>query len=202
MADIASRAQSERWTTMMLVARTAQVAALLSIQDLETMPDDCLHRELIEGELIELPPPEFNHSLIAHRIYKALDAYVVPRNLGMVLIEMGYLVRSDRRTWIQPDVSFFLAGRYDLKKLGKYATGAPDLAIEVISPSETARSVNRKTAILLESGCQEVWNVYSDTRTVEIHSASKAIRRVGHADDITSPLFPGWSAQVRSFFGD
>ncbi len=187
---------------MMAVAQTAQFEALLSIQDLETMPDNGLHRELIEGELIELPPPEFKHSLIVHRIYEALKIYVGPRNLGMVLIEMGYLVRSDSRTWIQPDVSFFLAGRYDLQKLGKYATGAPDLAVEVISPSETARSVNVKTTVLLASGSQEVWNVYSETRTVEIHSASKTIRRVRQGDEITSPLFPGWSAPARVFFED
>ncbi len=69
---------------MMLVAQTAQVEASLNIQDLETMPDDGLHRELIEGELIELPPAEFRHSLLVHRIYEALKLHVAPNNLGMV----------------------------------------------------------------------------------------------------------------------
>lgn len=187
---------------MIAVGQTAQVEALLSVEDLEKMPDDCLHRELIEGELIELPPPEFRHALIAHRIYELLNDFVAPRKLGMVLIELGHLVRSNRRTWIQPDVSFLRAGRYDLENPGKYSTGAPDLAVEVISPSETARSVHLKTGILLSSGTQEVWTVYPDTRTVEIHSANDIVRVLHEGDQIASPLFPGWSAPVRLFFED
>ena len=182
------------------MAQTAQVEALLSIEDLEKMPDDCLHRELIEGELIELPPPEFGHALVTHRIFRTLNAFVSAHGLGIVLIELGHLVRSNRRTWIQPDVSFVRAGRYDLKNPGKYATGAPDLAVEVISPSETARSIHLKTGILLSSGTQEVWNIYSETRTVEVHSADNVIRVLHAGDEITSTLFPGWSARVLEFF--
>ncbi len=186
----------------MAVAQTAHVEALLSIEDLEKMPDDCLHRELIEGELIELPPPEFTHALVSRCIFRILDTFVTVHALGIVLFEAGYLVRSNRRTWIQPDVSFLRAGRYDLKKPGKYATGAPDLAVEVIYPSETTRTVHLKTTILLSAGTEEVWNVYSQTRTVEIHSASNAVRVLREGDEITSPLLPGWSARVIHFFED
>ena len=187
---------------MIAVAQTARVEALLSIEDLEKMPDDCLHRELIEGELIELPPPEFGHALVSHRIFQILHSFVSAHDLGIVLIELGHLVRSNHRTWIQPDVSFVRAGRYNLKNPNKYATGAPDLAVEVISPSEAARSLHLKTNILLSSGAQEVWNVYSDTQTVEMHSASNNIRVLHAADEITSKLFPGWSACVVEFFED
>ena len=182
------------------MARTAQVEALLTIEDLEKMPDDGLHRELIEGELIELPPPEFRHAAISDRIHEMLKAYVRPRKLGIVFVELGNLVHTDRRTWIQPDVSFVRRGRYDLKNPAKYATGAPDLAVEVISPSETRRSVDRKTGILLSSGSQEAWNVYPDTQTVQVHSTGNAVRVLQAADEITSPVFPGWSARVSSFF--
>ncbi len=166
------------------------------------MPDDGLHRELIEGELIELPPPKFGHSRVSRRIFLILDGFVTAHSLGIVLFEAGYLVEANRRTWIQPDVSFLRSGRSDGMNPTEYATGAPDLAVEVISASESARGVHLKANILLESGSQEVWNVYSDTRTVEIHSASKTIRRVRQGDDITSPLLPGWSAPVRVFFED
>ena len=184
------------------VAQTAQVGALLSIEDLEKMPDDCLHRELIEGELIELPPPKSGHALVSRRIFLILNAFVSSHALGIVLFESGHLVRDDRRTWIQPDVSFLRAGSYESLDPNSYATGAPDLAVEVISPSETARSIHLKTGILLSSGTQEVWNFYSDTRTVEVHSAINGIRELHAADEITSPLFPGWSARVIEFFED
>ena len=187
---------------MIAVARTAQVEALLTIEDLEKMPDDCLHRELIEGELIELPPPKIGHSRVSRYIFRILDAFVTTHALGIVFFEAGYLIRANRRTWIQPDVSFMRPGRNDLIKSDEYAGGAPDLVVEVISPSETARTVHLKTSMLLSGGTEEVWNVYSDTRTIEIHSASNGVRVLHEGDEITSPLFPGWSAPVRLFFED
>ena len=181
------------------MAQTAQVQALLSIEDLEMMPDDGLHRELIEGELIELPPHEFRHMLVSRRIFRILDAFVSSQGLGLVLFETGHLVRTDRRTWIQPDVSFVRRGRYDLKEPAKYATGAPDLAIEVICPSETIRSVDRKTSLLLFAGTQEVWKS-TPTQTVQVHSSENAVRVLHAEDEITSSVFPGWSARVSSLF--
>ena len=185
---------------MMAVARTAQVEGLLTIEDLEKMPDDCLHRELIEGELIELPPPKIGHSRVSRYIFLILNKFVTAQALGIVFFEAGYLIRANRRTWIQPDVSFMRPGRTDLIKSDEYAMGAPDLVVEVISPSETARTVHLKTSILLSAGTEEVWNVYPDTRTIEIHSAGNAVRVLHEDDEITSPLFPGWSARVRLFF--
>src|SRR5437588_3423644 len=106
---------------MMAVAHTAQVEKLLTIEDLERMPDDAMHRELVEGELIELPPPELLHAMVARRIYELLRAFTLANALGEVFLELGWLVRSDRRTWIQPDVSFFRAGRLDLENPAKFA---------------------------------------------------------------------------------
>ena len=185
---------------MIAVARTAQVEGLLTIEDLEKMPDDCLHRELIEGELIELPPPKIGHSRVSRYIFLMLNKFVTAHALGIVFFEAGYLIRADRRTWIQPDVSFMRPGRNDLIKSDEYAMGAPDLVVEVISPSETARTVHLKTTMLLSAGTEEVWNVYPDTRTVKIHSTNNAVRVLHAGDKITSPLFPGWSARVRLFF--
>ena len=166
------------------------------------MPDDCLHRELIDGELIELPPPKYGHALVSRRIFRILDSFVSAHALGIVLFESGHLVRDDRRTWIQPDVSFLVAGNYESMDPNSYATGAPDLAVEVISPSETARSMHLKTGILLSSGTQEVWNVYPDTRTVHVYFSDNTCRVLDEGDELTSPMFPSWSGRVKLFFED
>jgi Uma2 family endonuclease len=187
---------------MMVVAHTAQVEKLLTIEDLEKMPDDAMHRELVEGELIELPPPAYIHVLVAHRIYELLKPFVTSHGLGRVLIELGWVVRSDRRTWIQPDVSFFRADRMDSQDLFKLPEGVPDLAVEVISPSERPKHIKRKRDFLLSSGTQEVWTVYPRRRTVEIYCADGTIRVLHENDEITSPLFPGWSARGSQFFED
>lgn len=187
---------------MIAVAHTAQVGKLLTIEDLEKMPDDAMHRELVEGELIELPPPELLHAMVAHRIYEIIKAFVTSNALGHVFIELGWLVRSDRRTWIQPDISFFRAGRLDLRNPAKFAEGAPDLSVEVISPSERAKDINRKNEFLLASGTQEVWTVHPRRRTVQIRYASGEIRVLRANDEIASPLFPGWRVSVSQFFQD
>lgn len=187
---------------MMAVAHTAQLGRLLTIEDLETMPDDAMHRELVEGELIELPPPELLHVLVARRIYELLRAFTLAHSLGEVFSEMGWLVRADGRTWIQPDVSFFRAGRIDLQTPAKFAEGTPDLAVEVVSPSERPKHIKRKREFLLSCGTQEVWTVYARRRIIEIHYADGSFRVLNENDEIASPLFPGWSARVSQFFND
>jgi Uma2 family endonuclease len=187
---------------MIAVAHTAQVERLLTIEDLEKMPDDAMHRELVEGELIELPPPEHTHVLVADRICDLLKPFVRANRLGRVLIELGWLVRSDGRTWIQPDVSFYRAERMELQQPSKYPEGVPDLAVEVISPSERPKHIKRKREFLLSSGTQEIWTVYPRRRTVEVHYADGTVRVFLESDEITSPLFPGWSARVTEFFED
>ncbi|MGI8741314.1 MAG: Uma2 family endonuclease [Bryobacteraceae bacterium] len=187
---------------MSAVGQTAQVEASLSIEDLEKMPDDCIHRELVQGELIELPPPKYRHARVSHRIHKLLDAFVSAHQLGSVFIEMGYMLRQDRRTWIQPDVSFLRASRVVPDDDVEYAEGAPDLAVEVISPSESAQDVDRKTELLLSAGTQEVWSVYRKTRTVQVRYAGSLVRIFRGDDQISSPLFPGWSVPVSRFFED
>src|SRR5579862_2265930 len=116
----------------------------LTLDDLEQMPDDAMHRELIDGELIELPPPESKHARIARTIFRSLDRYCESRKIGEVFPEAGYKVTADRRNWVQPDVSFisnaYLAGGGEQR----FFEGAPDLAVEIISPSERPKHILAK----------------------------------------------------------
>ena len=61
----------------------------LTLDDLEQMPDDFVHRELVNGELIELPPPERKHSEKAHNIYDSLSPFVKRHRLGRMFIGSG-----------------------------------------------------------------------------------------------------------------
>jgi Uma2 family endonuclease len=165
------------------------------------MPDDAMHRELVHGDLIVLPPPEFIPVWITHNIYDLLIPFADAAKLGEVFIELGFRVYTDDRTWVQPDVSFIRADRLAAFEDAKYALGAPDLAVEVISPSESAEDVNRKVDLYLAAGSHEVWVVYPRTRTLYIHSGDRKVTVLRPSDEITSTLFPGWSANVSNFFG-
>jgi Uma2 family endonuclease len=170
----------------------------LTLDDLEQMPDDGMHRELVNGELIELPPPERRHSEEAHNIYDCLSPFVKHRRLGRMFVEAGYKVTSDKRNWIQPDVSFVRLERLD--QTDRFFVGAPDFAVEVISPSERPKHFLAKRAVLFEAGCREIWVVRSKTRRIEVWTPRGMDRELRVGDTLSSPLFEGWSMPVADVF--
>lgn len=170
----------------------------LTLDDLEQMPDDFVHRELVHGELIELPPPELKHSKIAHKILKQLSSFVEERGLGEVYIEVGFKVTADKRNWIQPDVSFISEERLDDTE--RFLFGAPDLAIEIISPSERPKHILAKREVLFQAGCREIWIIRPLKRKIEIWKPSGMERVLGDGEILSSPLFEGWSMTVAELF--
>jgi Uma2 family endonuclease len=170
----------------------------LTLDDLEQMPDDFVHRELVNGELIELPPPELDHSDTAHNIYDSLSPFIRRRRSGKLYIEAGYKVTADKRNWIQPDVSFVFEKRRD--ESNRFLFGAPDLAVEVISPSERPKHILAKRVVLFENGCKEIWIVRPKTRKIEIWTPRGMDRVLGDRDTVSSGLFDGWSMTVAEIF--
>lgn len=169
-------------------------------ESFEKLPNgDGLHRELIEGELQLLPPPKSGHSNIASRIFASL---LQAGGTGEVYAEAGYQLTPDRRNWIQPDVSFLRTDRVRATPAADYFIGAPDLAVEVVSPSESAADLNRKVALLLENGSLAVWVVYPEQREVHEFRPGGCSRK-SETDSLTLPeLFPGWEFPVARLFQD
>jgi Uma2 family endonuclease len=169
----------------------------LTFEEFERLPDEPGKRELLEGELVELPPAKINHSRIARRIFNRLQPAVAgapPGRLSEVCIETGY--RLGRRTWVQPDVSVTHPGQHE----GDYLEGAPALAIEVISPGNRAADVEVKTDLYFEHGALEVWRVYPRNRRVVIYSGGASNVRVEH-EQVTTPLLPGFSLSIAEILG-
>src|SRR5262249_47952021 len=120
---------------------------LMTWEEFEQLPDgDGFHRELIEGELQVLPPPKSGHSKLASRIFKALLACEESANIELFM-EAGYKLGADPATWLEPDVSVLGRGRARDTDDSDYFLGAPELAIEVVSPSESASDLNRKVEL-------------------------------------------------------
>ena len=174
---------------------------LLTFDEFERLPDQPGKRELLEGELIELPPAELQHNRDAHRIYKILDAAVITahargeaKELGEVYHEMGYKLSSN--AYVQPDVSVTHGAQAE----GKYFGGAPAIAIEVVSPSNTAQEMEAKVALYFKNGAREVWRFYRKTRHVVIHLGSTS-RALTEDESLTTPLLPGVAIPVRELLG-
>lgn len=173
---------------------------LLTWQEFEQLPDE--HLEILEGELITLPPPKSKHSLIAENTVEGLRP-LKANGLGRILCEAGYKLSEDPPTWIQPDVSFLKMERVRATPPNSYFLGAPELAVEVVSPSETAEELNRKIELLLRHGSMVVWVMYSVNREVRVFLPDGTSFKRGVNEVLTLPEWlPGWELPVARLFED
>ena len=129
--------------------------------------------ELVRGELRMMIPPAYEHGRITFRLGYRLGAYVEPRQLGTILAaETGFLLSRDPDTVRAPDVAFVRAER-EPGPIRGYFPGAPDLAVEVLSPDDRPGSVREKVAEWLAAGSLAVWVVDPRERTITVHEPNR-----------------------------
>ena len=167
---------------------------LVTFEQFEQFPDDGMKHELVKGEHIFVPPPKSRHTRVQQKIQDVLRPYVREHGLGEVHIEAGFRLTSD--TWLQPDVSFLRSAQIQSTDPSGYYQGAPAIAIEVASDSNTAVQLDLKTGLYLTNGSSEVWVVYPKTKKVVVHLADGSVRTVGGG--LRSDLLPGWSVSVET----
>lgn len=169
---------------------------LSTFAEFEKYEEDGQKHELLEGEHITMPPPKRPHTRVQQSLQDALRPYVREHELGEVHIEAGFRLSS--RTWLQPDVSFVRSAQILRGDPNEYYEGAPALAIEVASESNTAAQLDLKIELLFAHGAEEIWVVYPKTRRVRAHFPD------GHSETLAgglqSGLFPGWSAPLSAIF--
>ena len=156
--------------------------------------------ELVEGEVVELAPANDEHGNLALNVGTAFNIYRRQRGVGQARVETGYTLRTGPDTVRGPDVSFVLHPRVEGRGSG-FVPGAPDIAVEVVSPSNTAAEVSRKVAEYLAAGSQRVWVVYPSARRVVIHRADGSVLSYDGDDVITDEeLLPGFSLPLSEIF--
>jgi Uma2 family endonuclease len=154
--------------------------------------------ELLDGELIEVPSATPKHNLILAQLLSLLHSYAIPRRLGVVLPETDLAVRANTR--LRPDMGFFSAETWrtvDIERVPVIQT--PDIAVEIISPSETSTTINRKIDAYLKWGVQEVWLIEPEIRTLFVHTLVGA-QRLSEGAFLTSSFIPGWQLQIADLF--
>jgi Uma2 family endonuclease len=178
----------------------ATTTTLLTFEEFEHLPDAPGKHELLDGELIELPPPKRRHTIIQHRIADALKRYAVERGL-LIFVEAGFRLGTRHSEWLQPDVSVVSPEQEERAASDPdgYYQGSPLIAVEVISRSNTAETAERKLAKYFENGTGEAWVAYPKTRRIwrfQELQAQAAIER----DIFTSPLLPGFEMDLAAIF--
>jgi Uma2 family endonuclease len=177
---------------------------LMTADELLAMPDDGFVYELIKGELIRVsPPPGHEHGLVAMNIAGPLYEYVRTKKLGNVYAaETGYLLEQDPDTVRAADVSFVRRERIEkAKPVQGYWKGAPDLAVEVVSPSDTVGRIEGKVAEWVESGARLVWVVSPKMRTVTAYRSLTEIVVLTEKDTLDGgEVVPGFHVSIAEIF--
>ena len=143
----------------------------LTFEEFLQLPEEPGKRfELNRGELIVEPSPTYRHNRIRYRIARHLDDFVQQHQLGSVTVENDFLLAPDIVR--NPDVAFVGAetlGRIDVDR--SPVEGAPTLAIEVISPTNSAQDTLTKVHQYLGAGCRAVWVFYPNLKVVQVHDS-------------------------------
>jgi Uma2 family endonuclease len=181
----------------------ATVPQLLTADDLLQMPNDGLLYELVRGELRHMSPASYRHGKIIINITLSLGQHVRDQQLGDVYAaETGFKLTSDPDTVRAPDVAFVRRERVvAVGDMEGYWPGAPDLAIEVISPNDLYTEVEEKVIDFLNAGTGMVLAVNPRNHTVTVYRALADISILTEEDTIDGEeIVPGWTFAVRNVF--
>lgn len=165
---------------------------LMSFAEFERLDEGADQIELLKGELIRVPPPYFAHMRVCERLFKLLDPAVERLRqaspglkLGNVHIEMGYRFAGEPASWLRPDVSL----THPDQSVDRFYQGAPLIAFEVVSESDTAPHLDEKVAEYLANGAAEVWLIYPNKRHAWVYDGSGTARQATRS--IQTALLPG-----------
>ncbi len=160
--------------------------------------------ELVAGELLRMSPAGAEHGVIAMRIGAWLLMFVEQHQLGLVCAaETGFLVGRDPDTVRAPDAAFISRERLgEGRPPKKFWPLAPDLAVEVISPSESAEQVQERLRDWFAAGVRAVWMLYPGTASVHAYRSPSEVRIFQRGEELTGgdDLLPGFSCAVSDLF--
>lgn len=175
---------------------------LMTAEELLHLPEDGYDYELVRGELIKMTPPGGEHGRIALRLGSRLADYVDAHHLGEVMAESGYCLECQPDTVRGPDISFLSAERIPDEGLPKgFIQGAPDLAVEVVSPNDTVAEIQAKVQEYLKHGTRLVWVLEPTTRTITVYRSLTDIRILTEDDVLEGEdVVPGFAYKVKDVF--
>lgn len=180
----------------------------LTFEEYLETPETNLRQEVIDGVIVMSPSPSYGHQFLLGDLYHLIREFAARRDLGMVIMAPAdLLIRKKPKLRVrQPDLMFIARGRTSRETLEKVHVLeiAPDLAVEILSPSNTAALWSEKLADYASIRVPELWLVEPETRSVEVHTLAEGryalTRRFGGDDEVQSGVLPGLALPVRLLF--
>ena len=181
---------------------TAQPAVKLTYDDYCDAPADNRY-ELLDGELIMVPAPNLNHQRVNRELSTRLDRFIKDQALGELLYAPCDVLLSANDI-VQPDLLFVSREREHLLTGGKNVQGAPDLAVEILSPSSAEQDRGKKRELYGKHGVTEYWLVDPVAETIQINRLQGEVllptRTFGRGETMRSPLLAGLELDLNDVF--
>ena len=166
--------------------------------DYVLLPDDGLRHEIIEGEHYVTPAPVTRHQRISGNLYYLMRSYLEAHPIGELFHAPYDVVLADTNVFV-PDLVYISKDRWHLITV-KNLQGAPDLAIEILSPSTRFRDERLKRGVYERMGVEEYWIVDPDRDAIDVRRRAaddfQPPIRYGKGDVLTTPLLPGFDLPV------
>jgi len=178
------------------------VRTLLTADDLLNM-SDAGRAELVKGELIKMTPSGGEHGKLTIKIGSQLLNFVEPKKLGLVFgAETGLFTSRDPDTIRAVDAMYISNERLaQVTDLSKFVDVAPDLVVEVVSPTDRWSEIEEKVAEYLGIGVRLVWVLNPKTRSVHVYRPSREVRRLIEDDTLDGEdVLPGFAVAVKDVF--
>jgi Uma2 family endonuclease len=193
---------------------------LLTLEEYAALPEEGLYiQELSKGRLVREPRPADAHGAVVVRLIYELQSYLEQHpGVGELRTESGFVLAEDPYTLRGPDVAFVRANRIPAKMISGFFQGPPDIAIEVVSPADTASQLQEKVLEFLNAGApsqpersgadaarpslpsaagtSSVWVIYPESAITVAYYHDGKSRIHGATDALTSALLPGFELRL------
>lgn len=188
-----------------MVARRPESEKLLSLEEFEDLPEEDAHRpELVRGRLIREPRPGARHGLLMARLGARLQRHVEQTHLGVVCLDFGVVLPTEPPTVRGPDIGFIAGDRLPPEGVPSgFLPMAPDLAAEIVSPSNTASEIQEKVLEYLDAGTRLVWVIDPQARVVNTYRSRREVRVLGPQDELEGgDVLPGFRLPLEDLFAE
>lgn len=168
-------------------------------------PENEYVTELVKGIVVREPRPGRLHARIQFELAHRLKTWLEHRQQvgGEILGESGFILSEEPATVRGPDVSVLLSHRESRDNPGDWIRRAPDIAVEVLSPSDRSGDMRQKIAEYLETGAQRVWIVDPRGRSATVYRPDGSATVLKEADTLTGEdVLPGFALSLQELFGE
>ncbi len=175
---------------------------LMTAEELAQLPDEGGRYELVAGVMHKMAAASYHHAKLANRFAHKLTTYVEAHQLGEVSGESGWVLATNPDTVRIPDAAFLVQRRVTAEaEVAGFQRGAPDLVLEVISPTDSYSEVAAKVDEWLAGGARMVVIIDPRKHIIRVHRSKTEAVTLHAADTLDGgDVVPGWRLPVHEIF--